>query len=98
MIRKCLAWLLTASLLMLSGCSQKSATAVPEGRSGRITVSGAWALYPMVVKWAEEYKKIHPAVRIDISAGGAGKGMADALSRTVDLGMISREINPVEVS
>ncbi|KPV62011.1 MAG: hypothetical protein AOA66_1517 [Candidatus Bathyarchaeota archaeon BA2] len=25
-----------------------------------IKVSGAWALYPMMVKWAEEYHKIRP--------------------------------------
>lgn len=59
-------------------------------------MSGAWALYPMMVKWAEEFQKLHPKVRIDVSAGGAGKGMADALARTVDIGMVSREIRPEE--
>lgn len=59
---------------------------------GVITVSGAWALYPMVVRWAEEYQKAYPGVKVDISAGGAGKGMVDALNNMVDLGMISREI------
>jgi phosphate transport system substrate-binding protein len=63
---------------------------------GRITLSGAWALYPMAVKWAEEFKKIHPDVKIDISAGGAGKGMTDAVSGLVDIGMVSREIYPAE--
>jgi len=62
-----------------------------------ITVSGAWALYPMMVKWAEEFQKIHPKVRIEVSAGGAGKGMADALAGLVDIGMVSREINPAEI-
>ena len=62
-----------------------------------ISISGAWALYPMVVKWAEEYRKLNPDVQIDISAGGAGKGMADALSGVVDLGMVSREINKAEI-
>ena len=38
---------------------------------GEIQLSGAFALYPMVVRWAEEFRKIHPEVRIDISAGGA---------------------------
>jgi len=64
---------------------------------GHITISGAWALYPMAVKWAEEFKKIYPNVKIDISAGGAGKGITDALSRSVDLGMVSRDINLVEI-
>ncbi len=63
---------------------------------GEIQLSGAFALYPMVVKWAEEFRKLYPKVRIDISAGGAGKGITDALSRVVDLGMVSRDINKAE--
>ncbi len=63
---------------------------------GTIGISGAWALYPMVVRWGEEFQKLHPKVRFDISAGGAGKGMTDVLSGAVDLGMVSREIVPVE--
>jgi phosphate transport system substrate-binding protein len=68
------------------------------GDSGKITVSGAFALYPMMVKWAEEYQKIHSNVQVEISAGGAGKGMTDALTGMVDLGMVSREIYPEEIS
>jgi phosphate transport system substrate-binding protein len=68
------------------------------GLTGTITMSGAWALYPMAVKWAEEFQKIHPGVRIDIAAGGAGKGMADALADVVDIGNVSREIYPEEAA
>jgi len=63
-----------------------------EKLKGQISISGAFALYPMTIKWAEEFRKIHPDVRIDISAGGAGKGIADVLSGMVDIGMVSREI------
>jgi phosphate transport system substrate-binding protein len=62
-----------------------------------IKVSGAWALYPMMVKWAEEYQKIYPTVMIEVSAGGAGKGMTDALVGLVDVGMVSRDIYPEEI-
>jgi phosphate transport system substrate-binding protein len=64
---------------------------------GSISISGAWALYPMVLKWAEEFKKIHPGVKIDVQAGGAGKGMADVLAGMADLGMVSRDVNPDEM-
>ena len=73
-------------LILLSGCSSR------KKKENTISLSGAFALYPLVVKWGEEYKKIHPEVRFNISGGGAGKGMADALSGAVDLGMFSREI------
>ncbi|MCJ7448772.1 MAG: substrate-binding domain-containing protein [Bacteroidales bacterium] len=64
---------------------------------GTISLSGAWALYPMAVRWAEEFRKIYPDVKIDLSAGGAGKGITDALNNMVDLGMVSREIYPEEL-
>lgn len=64
---------------------------------GEITISGAWALYPMMVKWTEEFQKVHPDVGFNLSAGGAGKGMADALAGMVDIGMVSRGIYPAEI-
>jgi phosphate transport system substrate-binding protein len=65
--------------------------------SGTISISGAFALYPLTQKWVEEFKILHPKVRIDVSAGGAGKGMTDALSGLVNIGMVSREINQEEI-
>jgi phosphate transport system substrate-binding protein len=64
--------------------------------AGTIRVSGAWALYPMMVRWAEEFQKLHPNVRVDVSAGGAGKGATDVLGGMVDIGMISRDVHPEE--
>ena len=96
---------LALALMGFWGCGQKTADeskgppASAKGSSleGTIRVSGAWALYPMMVTWGEEFGKVHPKVRVDISAGGAGKGVADALANLVDIGMVSREINPEEV-
>jgi phosphate transport system substrate-binding protein len=64
---------------------------------GTITLSGAWALYPMAVRWGEEFTKLHPKVKVDVQAGGAGKGMADAIGGLVDIGMVSRDIDPSEI-
>jgi phosphate transport system substrate-binding protein len=61
-----------------------------------ITISGAFALYPMVVAWADEYQKTHKDVQFDISAGGAGKGMSDVLAGAVDVAMVSREVRTEE--
>ena len=63
-----------------------------------ISLSGAFALYPMAVKWSEEYQKEHPEIKFNISAGGAGKGVADALSGAVDLGMLSRAVEKQEIN
>ena len=84
---------------MFSGCIDNTEEPTVDGGElqGTIMISGAWALYPMVVTWSEEFQKIHPGVRIDLSAGGAGKGMADVLGGMVDIGMVSREIYPEEI-
>ncbi len=64
---------------------------------GTISLSGAWALYPMAVRWGEEFTKLHPKVKVDVQAGGAGKGMADAIGGLVNIGMVSRDIDPSEI-
>lgn len=78
--------------LLIGGCGGDD-----KGNSQKtITISGAFALYPMVVQWAEEYQKTHQDVRLDITAGGAGKGMSDVLAGTVDIAMVSREVRAAE--
>lgn len=72
-------------------------TAAPvEALSGTLAISGAFALYPMMTVWAEEFQKLHPNVEFDVQGGGAGKGMTDVLAGAVDIGMISRAIKPEE--
>ncbi|MBC7363040.1 MAG: PstS family phosphate ABC transporter substrate-binding protein [Candidatus Aminicenantes bacterium] len=65
---------------------------------GQLSLSGAWALYPLVARWAEEFQKINPRVKIDLQAGGAGKGMADVLSGLVDIALVSREVYAEEIN
>jgi phosphate transport system substrate-binding protein len=68
-----------------------------KGFIGTISISGAFALYPIAVLWSEDFKKIHPNVRFNISAGGAGKGISDVLSNMVDIGLVSRDLHPIEI-
>ncbi|MCF8364140.1 MAG: PstS family phosphate ABC transporter substrate-binding protein [Bacteroidales bacterium] len=92
--------LAAAMLLLLVSCGCRNRQSATNDSNphvqGNISISGAFALYPITARWAEEFRKINPDLRIDISAGGAGKGMADALSGMVDLGMFSRGISPSE--
>jgi len=96
-MKKVLISLLIVSFLFAIGCRKEPQEQSKEQLQGIITMSGAWALYPMVVRWAEEFSKIHPQVKIDVAAGGAGKGMADCLAKVVDIGMVSRDIYPAEI-
>jgi phosphate transport system substrate-binding protein len=82
--------------LGLTACGPAAPSGGEGELRGTVAVSGAWALYPMMTRWAEEFQKLHPDVQFDVSAGGAGKGMADVLGGAVDLGMVSRDITPEE--
>src|SRR6201996_7563029 len=84
-------------VFILSSFKKIESKPVADDLKGTINISGAFALYPITVKWAQEFKKLHPNVVFNISAGGAGKGITDALSGLVDIGLASRDINPAEV-
>jgi phosphate transport system substrate-binding protein len=85
-------------VLLISACGKKPQETQSSDLSGTISISGAFALYPMMTTWGEEFQKIHPDVQFDISGGGAGKGMTDVLSGAVDIGMVSRAVKPEEES
>ena len=84
-----------------SGCGNSNSNSSNIDKNGNlqgsISISGAFALYPLAVKWAEDFQNDNPGVRIDLSAGGAGKGMTDVLADVVDLGMVSREVYQPEL-
>ncbi|HET6225820.1 MAG TPA: substrate-binding domain-containing protein [Bacteroidia bacterium] len=90
--------LIVSMVWIVFNSNKRMKTNVPpaDDLKGNITITGAFALYPLAVKWAGEFKKIHPNVRIDVSAGGAGKGITDVLSNVSDIGLLSRELNPEE--
>jgi phosphate transport system substrate-binding protein len=89
--------LATASAASAGPARGPAQTPAPAAR-GSLSLSGAWALYPLAVRWQEEFQKGRPGVAVDVQAGGAGKGIADALAGVVDIGMVSREINPAETA
>lgn len=66
------------------------------GRERSVTITGAFALYPLGVQWTETYHQAHPEARFDISAGGAGKGLTDVLAGAADIAMFSRALTPEE--
>lgn len=84
-------------ILFLPGCKESSSRPVRKQQlEGQISVSGAFALYPLTVQWANEFQEQYPNVRINVSSGGAGKGMTDVLNGMVDFAMLSRELHQEE--
>jgi phosphate transport system substrate-binding protein len=65
--------------------------------SGNFSISGAYALYPLVSRWAIDFMKIHPSVKIVVEAGGTGKGIDDLENKRTQLAMISRPLSDTEL-
>ncbi|MBQ4041996.1 MAG: PstS family phosphate ABC transporter substrate-binding protein [Prevotella sp.] len=92
-----IAVIVSLAIATVSCGGKKSEQQTADGElSGNISISGAFALYPLAVKWAEEFQKLHPEVKIEVDGGGAGKGMTDVLADQVDIAMVSREVSDEE--
>jgi len=92
-----ISWLLFSSLL--AGCS--TGQHGPEGRAGgaseAIENKGSDTLVNLALAWAEAYMQLHPEVRISVTGGGSGTGIAAMINGTVDIANASREMKPEEI-
>ena len=51
-----------------------------------LTAAGSTALLPLVKESAQSYQEKHPDVKISVSGGGSYVGIAQAMSKAVDIG------------
>lgn len=86
-----------ATVFYLSSCSSEPKEQPVGTVEDTITISGAFALYPLAVRWGEEYQKKYPKIKVIVTSGGAGKGISEVLQDKVDLGMASRDIVEAEI-
>lgn len=72
-------------------------TAAPAFAAGAITVKGSDTLVILAQKWAEVYMSQHPDVKIQVTGGGSGVGLAALQNRQTDLANASRQIKSKEI-
>ncbi len=82
------------ALIFFSGCNTKTSLHEAETLShqSEISISGAYALAPLMQLWVDEFRKTHPFVKFNINANGTDLGLKEVLQNKVDLAMISNEI------
>ena len=64
--------------------------------AGNITVKGSDTLVVLAQKWAEVYMSKNPAVKIQVTGGGSGVGLAALQNKQTDIADASRPIKPAE--
>lgn len=92
-VRICLIAGLGASLMFLS-CGKKESAA--KSKKTTIQVKGSDTMVNVAQAWAEEYKKLHSDVEVEVSGGGSGVGIAALEKGTIDIADASRNIKPEE--
>jgi phosphate transport system substrate-binding protein len=59
---------------------------------------GSDTMVNLALAWAEAYTQLHPEVRISVTGGGSGTGIAAMINGTVDIANASRKMKPEEVA
>lgn len=71
-------------------------TAGSDEEARRLELTGSSTVAPLAAEIARRFEVEHPGVRVDVQTGGSSRGIADARSRLVQVGMVSRELTADE--
>lgn len=82
---------------LLAAGAVSLATAVPGlAETGKLDITGASTIAPLMNEIARRYEEQHAGVRIDVQTGGSSRGIKDVRDGTADIGMVSRALKPSE--
>ncbi|MGD8731788.1 MAG: phosphate ABC transporter substrate-binding protein [Anaerolineales bacterium] len=94
--KACLAIILTA--LSLWGCSRAPSGGIDSDSPTRSIVNkGSDTIVNLALAWAETYQVLYPEVRISVTGGGSGTGIAALINDTVDIANASRAMKSEEI-
>lgn len=92
---------LIGCLLLLSctsfSCASAASAQSPADTTAYIENKGSDTIVNLALAWAEQYQAAHPDVRISVTGGGSGTGIAALMHGTVHIANASRQIKPEEV-
>lgn len=91
--------LLVGLMSVTAGCRQRQPSASGESDDSAQTIEnkGSDTLVNLALAWAERYMELHPDVRLSVTGGGSGTGIAALINGTVDIANASRQMKPEEI-
>ena len=88
---------LLLACMLTAACSCSMTEDLPGPSSGAIIENkGSDTIVNLALAWAESYHDSHPEVRISVTGGGSGTGIAALINASVDIANASRKIKPEE--
>jgi phosphate transport system substrate-binding protein len=88
--------LLAILLISFTGCSPQTSSGVSSEPTDLIENKGSDTIVNLALAWAEEYQSIHPGIRLSVTGGGSGTGIAALINGTVDIANASRQMKNEE--
>lgn len=89
--------LLLLALLFTSGCAGSAQAQNTPQESAYIENKGSDTIVNLALAWAERYQDEHSDVRISVTGGGSGTGIAALINGTVGIANASRKIKSEEI-
>ena len=88
-----------AVMVAAAGCGGPASAGAEAARAAARTIqnTGSDTLVNLALAWAEQYAGIHPEVRVAVTGGGSGTGIAGLINKTVDLANASRAMKKEEI-
>ncbi|MDF0649923.1 MAG: phosphate ABC transporter substrate-binding protein [Nitrospira sp.] len=71
-------------------------TTTTDHLSGKLVITGASTLAPLIAEIGKRFESLHPKVRVDVQTGGSSRGAADTRQGLADIGMVSRMMKDEE--
>ncbi|MCB9111862.1 MAG: phosphate ABC transporter substrate-binding protein [Anaerolineales bacterium] len=82
----------------LISCGSNSTSNTSNATAQYIENKGSDTIVNLALAWAERYQTEYPDVRISVTGGGSGTGIAALINGTVDIANASRQIKDEEVA
>jgi phosphate transport system substrate-binding protein len=95
-MKRTLLFFLLASFLVTS-CGSTSTDTTTDSPAQYIENKGSDTIVNLALAWAETYQAEQPDVRISVTGGGSGTGIAALINNTVDIANASRKIKEEEI-
>jgi len=95
--RTLLTGLLLALVFLSVSCSSASSSQNSQQSTAYIENKGSDTIVNLALAWAERYQSEYPDVRISVTGGGSGTGIAALINGTVDIANASRQIKKEEI-
>ena len=96
-MKRVLTFFLLWSFIFSSCSSNSSSNTASASQAAYIENKGSDTIVNLALAWAEKYQSEHPNIRISVTGGGSGTGIASLINKTVDIANASRQIKSEEV-